>query len=328
MNNTILNCALGGLLLAAVTPAVHAQETNAVTLVDGLEGVFGKQDGFRRSGAKGVCAKGVFTGTPAGAALSSASAFSGKPVPVILRFSVGGGNPKAPENAKSVRGMAIQMDLPNNEQWLMANISTPVFGAATPESFQAFLDARRPDPATGKPDPAKIAAATAANPDHKIQPEFLKNRGVPASYGAVNYWGVNAFKMTNKKGQSQMVRWVFEPVGGEEFLKEENVATTPPNFLVDELKGRVGQIPVNFSMVVQLAAAGDPTNNPTVLWPADRKTVVAGNLAVMSVEDKTVCDGINFNPLVLPKGVAASDDPILLARPGAYAVSQSRRLSK
>ena len=73
MNNTILNCALGGLLLAAVTPAVHAQETNAVTLVDGLEGVFGKQDGFRRSGAKGVCAKGVFTGTPAGAALSSIS---------------------------------------------------------------------------------------------------------------------------------------------------------------------------------------------------------------------------------------------------------------
>jgi catalase len=32
-----------------------------------------------------------------------------------------------------------------------------------------------------------------------------------------------------------------------------------------------------------------------------------------------------FNPLQLPKGIEPSDDPILLARPAAYAVSLSRR---
>lgn len=303
---------------------------DANTLVDGLEGVFGKHAGFRRSGAKGICASGTFTGNKDGKALSAASAFSGKEIPVILRFSVGGGNPKAPENAKSVRGMAAQFKLPKGEEWLMANISTPVFTAATPDSFQAFLDARKPDPATGKPNPEKVAAATAANPDHKVQADFLKGRGVPASYGAVNYWGVHAFKFVNAKGKTQVARWVFEPVAGEEFIADDKVAGTAPDFLPAELRSRVSIKPVEYNFKLQLAEAGDPTNNPTVVWPAERKTVVAGQLKITAVEAEgsASCDGINFNPLALPKGIEISDDPVLLARAGAYAVSQGRRLSK
>ena len=35
-----------------------------------------------------------------------------------------------------------------------------------------------------------------------------------------------------------------------------------------------------------------------------------------------------FNPLALVDGIEPSDDPILLARPGAYAVSFGRRLGQ
>jgi catalase len=35
-----------------------------------------------------------------------------------------------------------------------------------------------------------------------------------------------------------------------------------------------------------------------------------------------------FNPLTLVDGIEASEDPILLARPGAYAVSYGRRLGQ
>ena len=35
------------------------------------------------------------------------------PVPVVVRFSVGGANPKAPDNAKTQRNLALQFDLPN-----------------------------------------------------------------------------------------------------------------------------------------------------------------------------------------------------------------------
>lgn len=331
MNKTVQFAVLAavaamGSQAAIAQDAMAKKEVNAVTLVDGLEGVFGTNAGAKRSGAKGFCAKGTFTGNKAASAVSAASAFNGKSVPVTIRYSIGGGNPNAPDNGKTVRGMALQFDLPGGEKWLMANINTPVFTAATPESFQAFLDARKPDPATKKPDPAKIKAATDANPDHKLQAAFLASRDVPASYGAQNYWGVNAFKMTNAKGQSQMVRWVFEPVGGEEFIKAEKAATMPALFLKDELAGRLSQdVPVNFTMKLQLAEKGDPSNNATVTWPAERKTVDAGTLSVTALADDASCQAINFNPLVLPKGVEPSDDPLLPARAGAYAVSQSRR---
>ena len=70
---------------------------------------------------------------------STTSAFSGKPVPVVARFSVGGANPKVADNGKSQRNMALQFNLPGGEQWLMGNINAPVFGAATPEQFLGRL---------------------------------------------------------------------------------------------------------------------------------------------------------------------------------------------
>ena len=104
-----------------------AQSASPVAQVDALEGLFGKHAGARRSGAKGVCATGEFVGTADARALSTASAFSGRPVPVVVRFSVGGANPKAPDNAKSQRNLALQFNLPNGEQWQMGNILAPFF---------------------------------------------------------------------------------------------------------------------------------------------------------------------------------------------------------
>ncbi|MEO5596108.1 MAG: hypothetical protein ABIQ97_03070, partial [Lysobacteraceae bacterium] len=75
------------------TPAFSQVDPNK--MVDAFERAGGKFEGYRRSGAKGVCASGEFVGSADGRALSTASAFSGKPVPVIARFSTGGGNPKA-----------------------------------------------------------------------------------------------------------------------------------------------------------------------------------------------------------------------------------------
>jgi catalase len=38
-----------------------------------------------------------------------------------------------------------------------------------------------------------------------------------------------------------------------------------------------------------------------------------------------VCRDVNFDPTVLPDGIAPSDDPLLAARSAAYAVSYQRR---
>ena len=181
-------------------PQAAAQTPGPVELVDALEGVFGKH-AARRSGAKGVCASGFFVGTADGRGLSNSSIFSGQEIPVIARFSVGGGNPKAPDKGKTVRGLALKFNGPGGETWETANISAPVFFVSTPANFVKFLEARRPDPATGRPDPAKVKVFNDSHPDSKPQIEWLAKTPVPASYATVNYWGTNAFIFTPPGGK-------------------------------------------------------------------------------------------------------------------------------
>ena len=59
----------------AQSPAAAAVDPN--TFLDQFESTFGKFEGYRRSGAKGICAVGEFVGTADARALSTASAFKG-----------------------------------------------------------------------------------------------------------------------------------------------------------------------------------------------------------------------------------------------------------
>ncbi|MGS0757711.1 catalase, partial [Roseateles sp. GG27B] len=162
-----------------------------------------------------------FIGSADGRALSVSSAFSGKPVPVTVRFSIGGGNPKAPDNAKSQRNMALQFDLPGNETWQMGNISAPIFGAATPEQLLGRLQTLIADPETKKPNPEKVKAFADANPEVLLQGKYFASQPVPASFGKVNYWGVHAFAFVDAKNNKQFGKWIFEPVGGTQGLSDE-----------------------------------------------------------------------------------------------------------
>ena len=170
---------LGTASAAPIDPTVFVNQFEATT---------GKFEGYRRSGAKGICAAGEFVGTPDARALSTASVFSGKPVPVVVRFSVGGSNPKAPDNAKSQRNLSLQFNLPDGERWMMGNISAPVFGSSTPQQLMAGLIARQADPVTKVADPVKVKAFVDANPETLLQGRHYASQPVPASYGSVNYW--------------------------------------------------------------------------------------------------------------------------------------------
>ncbi|WP_298233369.1 catalase family peroxidase [uncultured Azohydromonas sp.] len=322
--------------LCASAAAVAAQPeapadtpATAQALVDAFENISGKHPGFRRGGAKGLCAEGHFTGTTEGRALSSASAFGGERIPVVVRFSVTGGNPRGSDKARTTRGLALQFALPGGERWQMANISAPMNAVSTPEIMLRSLEARKPDPETKKPDPAKIKAFNEAYPETRAQADWLNSHGIPASYAAVNYWGVHAFQFTTAKGQSQYARWVFEPAGGQELLDDEKLKSLPDDFLADELRRRVAGRSAEFAMRLQLAEAGDNLVNPTLTWPESRKTVTVGRLVIDKVESGPggACDALVFDPNVLPKGIAASDDPVLRARSGVYAVSAGRRLA-
>ncbi|RTL35219.1 MAG: catalase family peroxidase [Burkholderiales bacterium] len=320
-----------GLMLATAALSTSAlAQVDPNKLVDAQEAVGGKFEGYRRSGAKGVCAMAEFVGSAEGRALSTASAFNGKPVPVIARFSVGGGNPKAPDNARSQRNLALQFNLPKGEVWQMGNISAPVFGAATPEQFLGRLESLTPDPETKKPNPEKVKAFADANPEVLLQGKYLASQPVPASYGAVNYWGVHAFGFVDAKGKKQFGKWIFEPVGGTQGLSDDEAKAKGPDFLIDELRQRVAAGNVAFDFKLQLAEAGDRLDSAVTPLPEERKKVTLGRLTIKSVApDATgACLAITYNPLTLPKGVEAGPDPMLAARAAPYAVSLSRRLTE
>lgn len=317
--------------LACAAAALHVPASAQVDpsqMVDAFENANGKFQGFRRSGAKGLCAVAEFVGNAEGRALSASSAFSGKPVPVVARFSMGGGNPKAPDNAKSQRNMSLQFDLPDSETWQMGNISSPIFGAATPQQLLGRLVSLTPDETTKKVDPDKVKAFADANPEVLLQGKYFASQSVPASFAKVNYWGVHAFGFTDVAGKKQFGKWVFEPVGGTQGLSDDEAKAKGAEFLFDDLRQRVAGGAVAFDFVVQLAQPGDKIDSAVTPLPDDRKKVSVGRLTVKSVSADATgpCVTINYNPMVLPKGVEASADPMLAARAAPYVVSLGRRL--
>jgi catalase len=320
--------ALAGTALLTALPASAQVDPNR--FLDQFEATFGKFEGFRRSGAKGICAVGEFVGSAEGRALSMSSAFSGKPVPVIVRFSVGGANPKAPDNARSQRNMALQLNLPDGERWQMGNISAPVFGAATPEQFLGRLQSLQPDPATKAADPAKVKAFADANPEVLLQGRHFASQPVPASFGAVNYWGVHAFAFVNARGDKQFGKWIFEPVGGTQGLSDDEAKAKGANFLFDDLRQRAATGGVAFNFNLQLAQPGDRIDSSVVPLPDERRKVNLGRLSLKSVAADATgeCLTITYTPTVLPKGVEPSADPLLAARAAPYAVGLGRRLGE
>ncbi len=320
--------ALAVAALLAGLPASAQVDPNR--FLDQFEATFGKFEGFRRSGAKGICAMGEFTGNAEGRALSVASAFSGRPVPVIARFSVGGANPKAADNARSQRNMALQFNLPGGEVWQMGNISAPVFGAATPEQFLGRLQSLQPDPATKAPDPAKVKAFADANPEVLLQGRHFAGQPVPASFGTVNYWGVHGFAFVNAKGDKQFGKWIFEPVDGTKGLTDDEAKAKGASFLFDDLRQRAASGSVAFDFNLQLAQPGDRIASAVVPLPDDRRKVNLGRLVIKSVAADATgeCLAITYNPIVLPKGIEPSADPMLAARAAPYVVGLGRRLGE
>ncbi len=314
-------------LAQAVTPP--PRPADAAALIQAFEGVVG-QHPARRSFAKGVCVEGSFSPASEAATLSAAATFAGPAVPVIGRFAVGGGNPLVSDKTRSVRGFALSLDTGGPHQWDMAAMSAPFFFASTPETFLAFLQARAIDPATGRADPARIAASNAALPDTRPQMAYLAANPIPASYAGVRYYGINTFRFVNAAGTGTWVRWEFEPAAGLLGLSDAELAALPDDFLADELRRRMASGPVRFRMTAQIAEPGDVLDNPTIAWPAERRRVTLGEVTLSHVEAGAggKCDAMAFYPLILPRGIEPSNDPTLLARTTAYTLSRERRLAR
>ncbi len=309
------------LLLCCVSSA--RAETDPAALVDALNAVFGKHDGLRAAHTNGVCVKGSFVPAAEAAQLSSAPHLTGKgPWPVVGRFSMGGGDPAAPNTQKdNARGLALHIDLGKGTTTDMVLISAPVFLAKTPEQFLTLLQT------VATKDAEKIGAFFKANPESTRQGAWLSARPLPASYATASYFGVHAFTLTNADGKKQIIKWKMVPAGGESGLPDDEAKGKAPDFYVPELKERLAKGPAEFNLMAILGTPEDPVADATALWPEEsRKSVNMGVLSITALEPEATCDTGMFDPTNVVTGIEGpKDDGIYQIRSPAYAVSLSRR---
>ena len=151
---------------------------------------------------------------------------------------------------------------------------------------------------------------------------------MPASFSTINYWGVHAYGFVNAAGNRQYGKWVFEPVGGLAGLSDDEAKAKGPNFLFADLRERVKDGKVAFNFNLEMAEPGDKIDSATVPLPAGRRKVNLGTLKITAVSPDATgpCLTINYNPMVMPKGVEPSSDPMLAGRAAPYVISRGRRV--
>ena len=294
-------------------------------LVDQLQTNSGVFPGYRRNHAKGVCVTGYFQSSGQAAPYSVAQVFApGERTPVVGRFAIPGGNPYAPDDSIPIRSMALRFALADGQQWRTGMNDMPVFPVATPQAFYQLLQAQQPDPASGKPDPSKLAAFFAAHPETVEFRAWAKSAKPSASFATESCWSLDAFEFVDARGRHHPVRWRMV---AETPASDAATAASNPDFLAADLRQRLEQAPLRWNLLITLAQRGDPTDDAAREWPADRRSVAAGTLVLTSTEpqESGPCRDINYDPLVLPNGIEASGDPLLPARSAAYAESYLRR---
>ncbi len=285
---------------------------------------FGRHPGHRALHAKGTLLAGTFTATPAAAKLTRAAHMQGDPIPVTARVSNGGGDPRVPDAAPDVRGLAVKFYLPDGSRTDIVAQSAPVFPVRTPEAFVELVRVLGSGPQMAWKLPLFLARHPGAGPRLAVSAGALRP---PTSYATSRYYAVHAFRFVDAQGGSRYVRYTFLPEREEPRLWPHQARGRGRDFLQQEIAERLARGPVRFSLQLGIAAPEDPTDDPSARWPAERPRVLAGTLELTGLDTTREKDGdvLVFDPTRLTDGIELSQDPVLRFRPVAYDESVRER---
>jgi len=205
-------------------------------------------------------------------------------------------------------------------------INLPVFPFRTPEAFYERLVVSKPNPTTGRPDPAAVQAFLDRHPETVQALNVIKGQPLASGFDNSTFHGLHAFRLVNSTSASVPVRWVLTPM--QPFAAASTASSVQDkNYLFDALIAQIHRQPLRWQLILVIGQPGDPTHDATIAWPAGRERVDVGTLTLdrVDAEDTSAATDINFDPLVLPAGIAPSDDPLLSARSAVYSQSFTRR---
>ncbi|MBR0906918.1 catalase [Bradyrhizobium liaoningense] len=295
------------------------------SIVRALKALAGNPPNARASFAKGWCVRGTYTPSDRAGDVTRSRSFT-RPSRVLARFSVGGGNPEVTDTDRhELRGLSFRLGSEPNRSDILVQ-SAPVYFARTPEQLLAFLAARIPGP-DGRPDDAKVAAFSAANPETLNQANYVAARRRPGSFAGTTFWGVHAFPATSLHGETRFIKFKIAPVGDDITPARPEAATKPADLPHHDLSARIAKGDVRFNVMALLDRPGDPVMDVTLRWPDEdrREEVRLGTIVITGSEPDQICDAAIFDPANLADGIGHPPDEIFAMRRTAYAISLAKR---
>lgn len=288
--------------------------------------IFGLHPGFRAAHAKGVLLTGTFTPAPDAQRLTKAPHITRPETPVTVRFSNSTGIPQIPDNDPNAnpRGLAIRFNLAEHVHTDIVSHSTDGFPARDGGEFLGFLKAvasSGPDAPSPKPIEQFLGSHPAALAFVQTPKPF------PSSLARETFFGVTAYAFTNANGETRFGRYHIVPEQGTDYLSEAEVSGPGANYHFDELITRVADGPIRFKILVQVAEAGDSTDNATVHWPESRELVEFGTVELTAAVPDNLAQQqqIIYDPIPRVEGIEPSADPLLELRAAIYLISGRRR---
>jgi catalase len=298
----------------------------AEDLLKQLQAMFGPHPGFRPAHAKGLILTGTFTPAANAQKLTRAPHATRISTPVTVRFSNSTGLPGIPDNVADAnpRGLAIRFNLAEHVHTDIVSHSTDGFPVRDGYQFLEFLRAAAASgPDVPSPKPVEIFLGS-----HPAALKFVQApKPFPSSLARQTYFAVTAYQFTNAAGETKFGRYRIVPEDGNDFLSDAQAAGLSAEYHFDEIAKRVGEGPVRFRIVVQVAAPGDVTDDATVHWPESRTLAEFGTVELNAVTPDSPAEQkyIIFDPIPRVEGIEASGDPLLELRAAVYLLSGRQR---
>ncbi len=288
--------------------------------------------GYRRGHARGLGVRGTFRASSEAKTLTTAEHFQGGAIPCVARFSNASANPCAPDRLSPkegrTQGLAVKFALPSGKAATWAAINIPVFPARTPAEFMALTEAQAPK-AGGKPSMAKLLWHVIRHLHILVSVKHIKALKPARTYGMETFFGIHTYYLIDAAGNRKAFRYRWAPRLSGSALSPEEAAAQPEQYLMNELRARLGQGPLSWDLIAQFAEPGDSLDDPSVLWPVGRRETILGSLSLDRVhEDQEAIEGMVFDPTGVVAGLGLSEDPILKFRSRVYSESYSRRTSE
>ena len=264
---------------------------------------------------------------------------SGKQTPVFVRFSTVIHGSQSPETLRDPRGFAVKF-YTEDGNWDLVGINLKVFFIRDAIKFPDFIHSFKPDPVTNRQSAVRQFDFISNSPETLHMITWLFSPwGIPANYREMQGSGVNTYKWVNKKGESILVKYHWDPLQGVRNLTQKQaseIQATNFNHATQDLYEAIeaGNFP-QWELKIQMMSddehselSFDPLDD-TKIWPVDQfpwypvgKMTLNRNPENFFAEVEQAAFGTG----VLVDGLDFSDDKMLQGRTFSYSDTQRYRI--